>query len=152
MATKAEAEQAIRHLATEWARESGYVGRAGFYPSFVEFRAWLEAGHYSHYLDFRSNTDPLFVAEGWFEDELRQRDRLSRSREQVRGAALHRALTALSTLRSLVRQAEYKGRGSREALDLAATIGSELEDAGADQHAIAEAKDLVDRAHRLPQA
>lgn len=44
MATKAEAEQAIRHLATEWARESGYVGRAGFYPSFVEFRAWLEAG------------------------------------------------------------------------------------------------------------
>lgn len=141
MATKAEAEAAIRHLATEWAREIGYISRPGFYPSFVEFRAWLAAGNYSHYLHFRSDTDPMFVAEGWFEDELRQRNHLARSREQAKGAALHIALGSL--------KAEAEGRGSREALDLAATIISELEDAGADQHAIAEAKDLAERAIKL---
>ena len=73
MVTKAEAETAIRHLAAGWARETGYVVKPGHYPSFSDFRSWLEAKHYSHYLNFRSSADALYVAEGWFEDELRRR-------------------------------------------------------------------------------
>lgn len=73
MVPKAEAETAIRHLATEWAHESGYVAKPGHYPSFSDFRFWLNDKHYSHYLNFRSSVDALYVAEGWFEDELKRR-------------------------------------------------------------------------------
>lgn len=73
MVTKAEAETAIRRLATEWQRETGYVVKSGHYPSFSDFRSWLEVKHYSHYLNFRSSIDAVYVAEGWFEDELKWR-------------------------------------------------------------------------------
>lgn len=72
MVTKAEAERAIRHLATEWARETGYVRRPGRYPSFSDFRAWLDGKHYSLYLRFRSSgRSPEDVAQDWFEAQLR---------------------------------------------------------------------------------
>jgi hypothetical protein len=68
---KQEAERAIRHLATEWADETGYVSKAGYYPSFSDFRGWISAKGYARYLQFRSSVDPIDVAEGWFEAELK---------------------------------------------------------------------------------
>jgi hypothetical protein len=70
--TKGEAEKAVRQLATEWARKTGYIAQSGHYPSFSEFKRWLTANGYSHYLDFRSATSPDYVAEQWFESELKR--------------------------------------------------------------------------------
>lgn len=73
MVTKAEAERAIRHMATEWARETGYKPQPGHYPSFSSFCQWLEERHYSGYLRFSSRSaSPEILAEGWFEAELRR--------------------------------------------------------------------------------
>jgi hypothetical protein len=72
MMTKAESETAIRHLATVWKGETGYVVKPGHYASFADFRSWLEAKHYSHYLNFRSSVDAEYVAEGWFEEEIKR--------------------------------------------------------------------------------
>lgn len=73
MVLKADAETAIRHLAIEWASETGYVRRPGHYPSFSAFRSWLEEKHFSLYLRFRSTGRPSEdVAQDWFEAQLRE--------------------------------------------------------------------------------
>jgi hypothetical protein len=71
MHKKADAEQKIRHLALEWMHETDYRPKPGHYPSFGAFKTWLESKHYSHYLEFRSRSDPRSEAEGWFEAEIR---------------------------------------------------------------------------------
>jgi len=68
---KADAEKAIRHLAWEWAQETGFVSKPGYYPSFSSFKSWLEANGYRHYLDFRSRCGAEYDAEHWLEDELK---------------------------------------------------------------------------------
>ena len=72
MVKKAEAEAAIRHLATKWASETNYVAKPGWYPSFSDFKDWLSANHFGHYLNFRSTFSASTVAEHWFEDELKR--------------------------------------------------------------------------------
>jgi hypothetical protein len=73
MVTKAEAEEHIRYLATEWAKETGYVPAPRNYPSFSSFKSWLEAKHLSHYLNFRSRCGAEYDAEHWLEDVLKPR-------------------------------------------------------------------------------
>ncbi len=70
MMKRAEAEAGIRHLATKWAEETGYKPRQGHYPSFSEFRSWVERQHYGNYFDFRSTVGAAYDAEQWFEDEV----------------------------------------------------------------------------------
>jgi hypothetical protein len=74
--TKKEAEQAIRHLCHEWARDQGIRippnGDVNFHPSFSAFKQWCEDKHYGHYFRFRSRTDPDSVAEIWFDQEFKQ--------------------------------------------------------------------------------
>lgn len=69
---KAEAEAAIRSLATRWASETNYVVRSGWYPIFMDFEQWLTANGYDRYLRFRSSASPAYDAEKWFEDELKR--------------------------------------------------------------------------------
>ncbi len=72
MHKKADAERAIRHFALEWMKETGYEQKPGHYPSFPDFKSWLESKHYSGYLRFRSRiNNPEAEAEGWFEAEIR---------------------------------------------------------------------------------
>ncbi|MEY4239255.1 MAG: hypothetical protein RL339_1856 [Pseudomonadota bacterium] len=65
---KAEAENAIRHLATKW---HSSVGRPAL-PSFFEFRGWVESEGFGYCFDFRSTMGPLETAEHWFDSELNQ--------------------------------------------------------------------------------
>ncbi len=69
---KAECEQAIRYLCTEWAKERGIPHRPDFQPSFSEFTSWLNQKGYGHYLNFRSVAGPLYDAEMWFDQEFGQ--------------------------------------------------------------------------------
>lgn len=64
---RAYAKAAIEHLALEWMHETGYEKKPGHYPSFGDFKTWLESKHKSLYLNFRSRVDPRTEAEGWFE-------------------------------------------------------------------------------------
>ncbi|WP_144441539.1 hypothetical protein [Bradyrhizobium sp. CCGE-LA001] len=79
MHKKADAEQMIRHLAFEWMRETDYRQKPDHYPSFGAFKTWLETKHYDHFLNFRSRSDPRYEAEGWFEAEIRDYWRSTRS-------------------------------------------------------------------------
>lgn len=67
---KAEAEPAIRALATKWFYTLPEEKRE--HPSFGTFKAWLSANRYSHYLIFRSSIGADYDAEMWFDDELGQ--------------------------------------------------------------------------------
>lgn len=68
--TKAEAEKAIRSLASEWHNEVQGADRED--PSFSVFELWLKQNGYGNYLVFRSRTSPREDAERWFIDELKQ--------------------------------------------------------------------------------
>lgn len=70
MMKRKEAEDGIRHLALAWMRETDYRPKQGWYPSFPDFKKWLEANHRSSYLNFRSEIDAATEAEGWFESEI----------------------------------------------------------------------------------
>jgi len=72
MTRKADAEKAIRYLASQWARKNGITAGSADMPSFDDFRTWLGNEGYSHYLDFRSVMGPLEDAERWFDEELKQ--------------------------------------------------------------------------------
>lgn len=72
MMKRAEAEAGIRDLATKWARETGYKPRQGHYPSFADFRSWVELQHYGNYFSFRSTVGAAHDAEQWFEDEIKR--------------------------------------------------------------------------------
>ena len=67
---KAEAEKAIRYLATQWPNTLSKEDRAD--PSFSTFKSWLAANRYSSYLDFRSVMGADYDAEAWFDEELGQ--------------------------------------------------------------------------------
>ncbi|OHV63625.1 hypothetical protein LCM4576_29850 [Mesorhizobium sp. LCM 4576] len=67
---KAEAEKAIRYLATQWANTLSEKERE--HPSFSAFKAWIAANRYSGYLNFRSVMGPDYDAEAWFDEELGQ--------------------------------------------------------------------------------
>ena len=71
MVLKAEAERVNRHIATEWMHETGYEPKPGHYPSFYSFQTWLENKGHGQYLNFRSQISPRHLAEGWFEEEIR---------------------------------------------------------------------------------
>lgn len=68
--TKWESEQIVRWTCHDWLREQPEAERE--HPSFANFRAWLETRCPSVFT-FRSRADPLYDAEMWFDDELRQR-------------------------------------------------------------------------------
>lgn len=70
MVKKAEAQSTIEYLAARWADETGYVAKQGHYPSFSNFKSWLSANNWSHYLNFRSPT-ASYDAENWFEAALK---------------------------------------------------------------------------------
>ncbi|MGY4460285.1 hypothetical protein ACVWYI_004245 [Bradyrhizobium sp. LB13.1] len=70
MLKRREAEDGIRRLALEWMRETDYRPKPGWYPSFSDFKQWLEANHRSLYLNFRSEIGAQTEAEGWFEAEI----------------------------------------------------------------------------------
>jgi hypothetical protein len=67
---KAEAEKAIRYLATQWANTLSEEDKE--HPSFSAFKGWLAANRYSGYLDFRSVMGANYDAEAWFDEELGQ--------------------------------------------------------------------------------
>jgi hypothetical protein len=69
---KTEAEPAIRSLCHEWADSVGFYPASGKQPSFADFKTWLAAKGYLHYLDFRSTMGANTDAEQWFDQELRQ--------------------------------------------------------------------------------
>ena len=60
------------------------------------------------------------------------------------------ALSVLSRFRQDVVTAERRGRSPRHLLDRAGTLVSQLQNAGADDRAIAEARQLYERAMKLP--
>ncbi|NKJ02020.1 hypothetical protein [Novosphingobium sp. SG707] len=72
MEKKADCERAIRSLTTNWARENGIQRGQTDLPSFSAFCTWLGQKGYSHYLNFRTSTGPLYDAEQWFDEELEQ--------------------------------------------------------------------------------
>lgn len=84
MMKRKEAEDGIRRFALDWSRETNYRPKPGWYPSFSDFKRWLEANHRSLYLSFRSQVDAETEAEGWFESEIANYQR----QMNARGAAL----------------------------------------------------------------
>ena len=70
MTKKAECEMAIRQLVHTWAGTKAQP--PGWHPSFGEFKDWLRAQGYGHYLEFRSVMPANDVAEQWFDQELKQ--------------------------------------------------------------------------------
>ena len=68
---KKEAEDGIKRLAIEWMHGTGYRPKQGWYPSFSDFKDWLEANHRSLYLNFRSEIGAETEAEQWFEAEIK---------------------------------------------------------------------------------
>ena len=69
---KSECETAIRQLCHDWAKEKGIVISSEHDPGFSKFTTWLEEKVYSKYLDFRSVAGPLYDAEVWFDQEMKQ--------------------------------------------------------------------------------
>lgn len=72
MVKKGEAEEAIRHLCHEWAKECGIPREPVDQPSFSAFTSWLGTKGYSHYLRFRSVRGASRDAEDWFDKEFKQ--------------------------------------------------------------------------------
>jgi hypothetical protein len=70
MYKREEAEQAVRHLATQWADEVDFRRKVSHYPSFSDFRAWVRSKGYGGYFNFRSEIGCNTEAEGWFESEI----------------------------------------------------------------------------------
>ena len=70
--TKAEAETAIRELSRAWAAGNGIKLPSANLVSFSEFKSWLSANGYSHYLRFRSTMGADYDAELWFDEEMKQ--------------------------------------------------------------------------------
>lgn len=70
--TKPEAEAKLRHLFGVWAVERGIVTPSVELVSFAEFKRWLSASGYSHYLNFRSLGGADAAAERWFDDHFGQ--------------------------------------------------------------------------------
>lgn len=68
---KPEAENGIRFLCTNWAREIGLS--ANDYPTanFQDFWRWLRVNH-AEYLEFRTTTSVVYDFEMWFEQEMGQ--------------------------------------------------------------------------------
>ena len=77
MMKRKEAEDGIRHFSIEWMHETNYCPKPGHYPSFSDFKQWLEKHHRSLYLNFRSQIGAENEAEQWFESEI---DRYWRNR------------------------------------------------------------------------
>ena len=71
--TKGECEKAIRSLCGTWGAEKGITVPSTEVISFSEFRRWLDEKGYGQYLRFRSTLGPLYDAEAWFDDEMKQR-------------------------------------------------------------------------------
>jgi hypothetical protein len=69
---KAESEGALRQLVRTWLRHAGITGEAAGNASFYEFKRWLHAEGYAHYLNFRSVAGSDFDAESWFDQETGQ--------------------------------------------------------------------------------
>jgi hypothetical protein len=74
MIRKAEAEKAIRSLATKWFRRThpAVADPSMVMPSFEDFIFWVRSQGYGHYLEFRSTLGPREDAELWFDQELKQ--------------------------------------------------------------------------------
>ncbi|WP_374656447.1 hypothetical protein [Dongia sp.] len=72
MMKKDDCEKAIRGLCHDWGREVGIARAAESDPSFSQFKTWLHAKGYSHYLNFRSSISADYDAEQWFIQEFKQ--------------------------------------------------------------------------------
>lgn len=70
--TKTECERAIRSLVHEWAKTQRISPGTAEIPSFSDFRSWVDAQGYSHYLHFRSVAGSSYDTEQWFDQELKQ--------------------------------------------------------------------------------
>lgn len=66
---QAEAEEAIRRLVHDWARERG-VKRGDINASFSDFKSWLQMNRLSACLDFRARVGADSLAEDWFDEEM----------------------------------------------------------------------------------
>lgn len=64
---KDDAKAGIEELCYRWAEEKGIPVPSIEQPSFSEFKTWLMAKGYGHYLDFRSMAGPGYDAEHWFD-------------------------------------------------------------------------------------
>jgi len=68
-----DCERAIRSLShTWWATEHGAGDPSQHHPSFGRFKQWAFEKGYSGYFDFRSSASADYMAELWFDDELKQ--------------------------------------------------------------------------------
>jgi len=65
---KAECEKAIRSLCHQWAA----ANPPGDHPSFHAFKSWLEKNGRGQILKFRAVMGSDYVAEMWFDQELKQ--------------------------------------------------------------------------------
>lgn len=72
MEKKADCEKAIRDLTTKWMKTQPDQRNPNWHPSFIEFRDWLNANGYGHFLNFRSVMGAPEDAEHWFNQELKQ--------------------------------------------------------------------------------
>ena len=72
MIMKPEAEKCIRHLCHEWQRAEQPTAAQLEHPSYSEFKTWLGAKGYAHYLDFRSVGGSDYAAGRWLDEEFRQ--------------------------------------------------------------------------------
>ena len=69
--TRGEAEQAIRCLCSEWARQHNLRIDPSESPSFIDFLTWVQK-HHSQYLIFRTTTSVRYDVENWFDQEFKQ--------------------------------------------------------------------------------
>lgn len=67
---KPECNTAIRRLVRDWANTQEQP--TDWHPSFGTFVSWLKENGHGHYLNFRSVMGPLYDAEQWFDQELKQ--------------------------------------------------------------------------------
>ena len=72
MNKKDECETAIRSLCQDWARELGFIPSSDYHARFSSFVTWLNQKGSSQYLNFRSSMGPLYDAELWFDQEMKQ--------------------------------------------------------------------------------
>jgi hypothetical protein len=73
MNKKEDSKKAILQAIHMWAKERGISPSPDYHASFLDFKAWLDENHFSHYLKFRSVAGPDYDAEMWFDEEMKQR-------------------------------------------------------------------------------
>jgi hypothetical protein len=71
LATKGEAEKAIRQLCHHWRRTEGYTHTPEADLNFSAFYDWVARNHGSR-LEFKTTSDVRYNVQMWFDQEFRR--------------------------------------------------------------------------------